>query len=317
AGINFDSPPYGYGDPKSYGIMEKAASRMKDTGAVRHGSECFNYGFPQEIDDSFLLVSDTLENVPWRYLDVTQLQDLLIEKLQEGFVFPLNPKWILCDPGWKKVYDHLMKSEALYSDTCRDVWYPPSLGIRQRIEKICKKHPMGFQAGDGRVSFVASKGYSPLRQALDGGAEMSGNAYFELAELELENFYSRKNTLSRQIALATEPGDSQDKDNGRSSTSRAKRLELYRRDKKELIKMRKEAEDIIEMSNSSHLPPPSVSSKMQGIQSERPAASSRPKLRGRRAQASARSPIKGASSRSPLGRSKKILSFLRPHKEEK
>ena len=230
-GINFDSPPYGYGDPKSYGIMEKAASRMKDTGAVRHGSECFNYGFPQEIDEYFLLVSDTLPGVPFRYLDETQLQDLLIKKLHEGFVFPLNPKWILCDPGWKNVYDHLMKSDALYADTCRDVWYPVQSKIRDRIEKICRKHPRGFVRADGRVSFVASKGYSPLRQVLEqGGEEMSGNAYFELAELELENYYSRKNTLSRQLNLANERIDEEEeeeegKDNN-VADKRARGLEL-------------------------------------------------------------------------------------------
>jgi len=323
SGINFDSPPYGYGDPKSYGIMEKASSRMKDTGAVRHGSECFNYGFPQEIDETFLLVSDTLENVPWRYLDVTQLQDLLCQKLQEGFVFPLNPKWILCDPGWKKVYDHLMKSDALYADTCRDVWYPTSLGIRERIEKICKEYPQGFQRGNGRISFVASKGYSPLRQALDGGAEMSGNAYFELAELELENFYSRKNTLSRQLALAAEPDDPKEKKDVKPK-DRNSRLELYKRDKIELIKMRKEAEDIIEMSNTGNMPTAGAG-RMKGIQSERPAATttsgdsgnSRSKLRGRKPNnASARSPVKGRSSRSPMRAKKMFSKILHRHKED-
>ena len=27
----------------------------------RHGPECFNYSFPQELDDKFLVISDTLE----------------------------------------------------------------------------------------------------------------------------------------------------------------------------------------------------------------------------------------------------------------
>jgi len=291
-GINFDSPPYGYGDPKSYGIMSKAASRMKQTGAVRHGSECFNYGFPQEIDETFLLISDTLPTVPFRYLDVNQLQDLLLQKISEGFVFPLNPKWILCDPGWKNVYDHLMKSDALYADSCRDVWYPPSTGVRDRIEKICKKHPQGFERANGRVSFMPSKGYSPLRQLLEqGGEEMSGNAYFELAELELENYYSRKNTLSRQVALANEKGD--DQNDTTAKDKRARGLELYRRDKKELIKMRKEAESIIEQANlghSEHLIA-GIQSERPGInptQSERPTA--RPKMRGRRNAKSGSSP---------------------------
>jgi len=307
-GINFDSPPYGYGDPKSYGIMEKAATRMKDTGAVRHGSECFNYGFPQEIDETFLLVSDTLPNVPFRYLDVTQLQDLLLQKIQEGFVFPLNPKWILCDPGWKKVYDKLMKSDALYADSCRDVWYPTSLKIRERIETICLKHPEGFKRADGRVSYVASKGYSPLRQLLEKGEELSGNAYFELAELELENYYSRKNTLSRQVALAKVREDAEENGDNETADKRARGLELYRRDKKELIQMRKESEDIIQQANSIQLASSSRDTihrsehLMQGIQSERPGVRSerpgaRPKMKGRRGAKSRRNPMSKLGSK--------------------
>lgn len=258
--ISFDSPPYGYGDPKSYGIMEKAALRLKGTGAVRHGSECFNYAFPQEIDETFLLISDTLDKVPFRYLKVNELQDLLLTKIAEGFVFPLNPKWILCDPGWKKVYDYLMDSEALYADTCRDVWYPTSLGIRDRISSICNKYPDGFTRADGRISFVPAKGYSPLRQCLEGGAEMSGNAAFELAELELEN-YSRKLTLARQIQKASEELSADEDEDGdivasmRKSQNgqnydRHKKMEMYRKEKEKALQMQKEAEEFIQMSHS-------------------------------------------------------------------
>ena len=41
------TPKYGNGDPKSYEIFEVAASRLQDTGCVRHGAECFNWWFPQ------------------------------------------------------------------------------------------------------------------------------------------------------------------------------------------------------------------------------------------------------------------------------
>ena len=50
-GFHPEIPEYGFGDPKSYSIMEQAALRLRGTGAVRHGSECFNYYFPQEIDE--------------------------------------------------------------------------------------------------------------------------------------------------------------------------------------------------------------------------------------------------------------------------
>eukprot|EP00536_Pseudo-nitzschia_multiseries_P011128 jgi/Psemu1/145959/gw1.364.25.1 len=144
-GFHIETPEYGFGDPKSTSIMEHAAHKLKSTGAVRHGSECFNYGFPQEIDDMFLLISDTLKPVPWKYVNVKDLQAILSEKIAEGFMFPLNPKWILCDPGWKKLYDDLMASDALYADLSKDVWYPPYSGIREKIEDIYKRYPNGFQ----------------------------------------------------------------------------------------------------------------------------------------------------------------------------
>ncbi len=31
------------------------------TASTRHGPECFNYGFPQELDGQFLIISDELD----------------------------------------------------------------------------------------------------------------------------------------------------------------------------------------------------------------------------------------------------------------
>jgi hypothetical protein len=174
--IHPDIPEYGFGDPKSYGIMEHAAIQLLDTGAVRHGSECFNYYFPQEIDESFLLISDTLKPVPWRYVNVQQLQSILSQRISDGFVFPLNPKWILCDPGWKQLYDQLMASDALYAEYTKDVWYPPNSGVREKIDRIYDKHPCGFQLENGSSS---------LRRSFDRGIGLSGISAFDLAELEL------------------------------------------------------------------------------------------------------------------------------------
>ncbi|CAB9502424.1 expressed unknown protein [Seminavis robusta] len=228
---NMVIPEYGFGDPKSYGIMERAAMQLIDTGAVRHGSECFNYYFPQEIDDYFLLISDTLKPVPWKYVNVEELQAILSQRVKDGFVFPLNPKWILCDPGWKELYDELMASDALYAEYTKDVWYPPFSGVREKIDLIHKKHPNGFQRQRGRASFIASQqGYSPLRQNLEDGNQLSGNAAFDLAELELQNFTSRKNALAAQIQLASlnelpggggDTGDSSDDDDDQETAAQS------------------------------------------------------------------------------------------------
>lgn len=43
------TPKYGNGDPRSYEIIEVAVSRLKETGCVRHGAECFNYFFRELV----------------------------------------------------------------------------------------------------------------------------------------------------------------------------------------------------------------------------------------------------------------------------
>lgn len=201
---NPEIPPYGFGDPKSYGIMERAAMQLIDTGAVRHGAESFNYYFPQEIDETLLIISDTLKPVPWMYVNVKQLQSILSQRIWDGFVFPINPKWILCDPGWKRLYDQLLASDALYAEYTKEVWYPPFSGIRDKIDKIAAKHPKGFQrrrvdpAKKSKQDDDNKAPYSPLRRNLE--TKMSGNAAFDLAELELAHFERRKRHCHANLA---------------------------------------------------------------------------------------------------------------------
>jgi hypothetical protein len=150
--------------------MECAVSRLSMCGAVRHGAECFNFWFPQELDDEFLLVSDMLPgNVPWKYVGVTELQEFLYDKIEEGFTFPLNPKWVLCDEGWKRIYDRLMISESNNVQESLDIWFPTESGIRERIETIHERHPRGFLQ-EKRAN------------------RMSGTEAMDLATLELDQY---------------------------------------------------------------------------------------------------------------------------------
>ena len=138
-------PEYGYGDPKSYEITKGAVEQIKSN-AVRHGAECFNYYFPQEIDDHFLLVSDDLEgSSAWKYVKVKELQQFLSVKIDEGFCCPLNLKWILADRGWKKIYDKMMASKCTVVQKSLDSWYPPESGIREQIETAHRRFPQGFR----------------------------------------------------------------------------------------------------------------------------------------------------------------------------
>lgn len=132
-------PRFGFGDPISYSIVENAVERLQLSGAVRHGAECFNYYFPQDLDDEFLLVCENINgeiSVPWKYVGVDELQDVLAAKIEEGFCFPLNPKWILMDQGWMHLYQKLLYSQHKNVQDAMNIWFPPESGLRDDIERI-------------------------------------------------------------------------------------------------------------------------------------------------------------------------------------
>lgn len=124
----------------------------------------------QELDESYLVISDTFPGVPWRYTDTSGLINILSEKIDQGFTFPLNPKWILCDPGWKVVYDKLLASVKPNVQNSMDIWYPEE--IRKRIDEISNKYPSGF--------IDTSK-----------GSDQSSGVRADLAQLELKRFVVR------------------------------------------------------------------------------------------------------------------------------
>jgi len=156
-----EMPEFGFGDPKSYAIIKAAVARLSVNGAVRHGAECFNYIFPQELDEHFLVISDHLDsNIPWSYVNVQELQDILCNRIDNGFIFPLNPKWILADHGWKAVYNKMISSDDESAQKSLAVWYPPESGIRELIEDIHIRFPNGFQSLNVRSgNRCANKGH--------------------------------------------------------------------------------------------------------------------------------------------------------------
>lgn len=140
-------PRFGFGDPTSYSMIEASVRRSaKSCGAVRHGPECFNYFFPQEMDDEFLIIfpGDQL----WHRVSEKELIRILRHKIREGFTFPLNPKWLLCDPGWIYLFQDLLQSSNPGVQDSLDVWFPPESGLRERIIDINRRFPEGFQKVD-------------------------------------------------------------------------------------------------------------------------------------------------------------------------
>jgi len=171
-----EMPSFGYADPRSYKIMTGVVHRLKSNGAVRHGPECFNYGFPQDMDDHYVVVSDTFPGLPWRFANSDELIDILCEKIDRGFTFPLNPKWILCDPGWKQVYDKLLASKKAHVQDSLEIWYPDE--VRRRIHEISTNFPNGFIDPDKGIRGV-------------------GSVQTDLAILELQRYKVRMESLQK------------------------------------------------------------------------------------------------------------------------
>ena len=154
-GFHPEAPPCGFGDPTTYAIFEKAVEKLFVSGAVRHGAECFNFYFPQELDPEFLVIWEGFDKVPWKYLNASKLQAFLHERCADGFSFPLNLKWVLCDPGWYELFLALRASDA--AKPSLDAWFPPSSGLLDRVAAIRAAHPGGFVPTETVVSTVSAE----------------------------------------------------------------------------------------------------------------------------------------------------------------
>lgn len=135
-------PKYGFGDATSIELIESVITSCVESGAVRHGAECFNFSFPQELDDEFLIISEDFDDKPWRSTDKPGLCKFLLEKANEGFSFPLNPVWPVRDEGWYEIYEALRDNPD--NSGPFQAWYPPQSGIAKRIEELHRRFPRGF-----------------------------------------------------------------------------------------------------------------------------------------------------------------------------
>ena len=146
-GFHPELPPYGFGDPLSYSCVRSTSAKVRTTGAVRHGAECFNYYFPQELDDEYLVMWTGFANKKQptlQYMNEVELRSFLSRRVEDGFTFPLNPKWVLCDSGWYPIFSSLCKTSDV------SAWYPPSSGLVESIEAIHDRFPDGIPGGGDR-----------------------------------------------------------------------------------------------------------------------------------------------------------------------
>jgi hypothetical protein len=139
-GFHPELPKYGFGDPTSYALIGDLVKATLSCGAVRHGAECFNFYFPQELDEEFLVVWEGFPDLPWAYKKEGEVRDFLIQMAQQGFSFPINPVWPVRDKGW----DLVMKTVKGNSES-----YGPQVGwnsqhVLDRQASLMKAFPSGF-----------------------------------------------------------------------------------------------------------------------------------------------------------------------------
>ena len=188
-------PKYGFGDPTSYGLISDVIDVTNVCGAVRHGAECFNFYFPQELDDEFLVVWDNFADPPWRQLKEPDLRQFLLERAHEGFCFPINPVWPVRDPGWCDVLEALQQNE----DGARNLkaWFPPESGVLERIEQIHATYPEGFQTDvQEKHSIAIATGRS--KSMYMNMSDLSSLEIADFAELEV-----KKETKARWRRIRT------------------------------------------------------------------------------------------------------------------
>lgn len=141
-GFHPDLPKFGFGDPTSYALIGDVVTTTEGCGAVRHGAECFNFYFPQELDEDFLVIWDGYSDPPWKTLTEPELRQFLLERAAEGFSFPINPVWPVRDKGWVEV----MKALRGHAEgrACMDAWFPPASGVQAKVEDMNVSYPKGF-----------------------------------------------------------------------------------------------------------------------------------------------------------------------------
>jgi len=137
-----EMPEYGFGDPTSQSLIKSIVQATADSGAVRHGAECFNFAFPQELDSEFLIIWENFPDKPWGYFDEDDLRKFLLQRIKEGYCMPLNPVWVVRDVGWFEVFQALQTSD--HAQNPLKAWYPPESGLVPKMLEIHSAFQDGF-----------------------------------------------------------------------------------------------------------------------------------------------------------------------------
>lgn len=131
------------GDATSSGILADLVDAAAETKAVSGRADCWNFWCPYELSSEFLVVWEGFKDKPWEYMAQPTLQQFLIERAGEDFVFPVNPVWPAVDTSWAKVFGTVKEMDGMKK--ALQCWFPPTSGILERISVLTEEHPEGFK----------------------------------------------------------------------------------------------------------------------------------------------------------------------------
>lgn len=193
-----ERPQYGYGDDVSYRLISEVVQATSDTGAVRHGAECFNFFFPQELDPDFLVVYPELDDKPWAYMTEAELRSFLMAEIQKGYIFPMNPVWLVRDQGWYELYEAMKRTPEGACELSK--WYgPPGSGITELIEQIHREFPEGFKVDKDAVD--TSQSWERNNSELDA-CELAALATHTATSMSWTRLRSKVRTLQKLGGLS-------------------------------------------------------------------------------------------------------------------
>lgn len=189
-GFHPEFPKYGFGDPTSYGLIGDVVNATISCGAVRHGAECFNFYFPQELDDEYLVVWEGFPDKPWDYKNEAGLREFLAKRIEENFTFPLNPVWPVRDKGWSDILDKMLANPGVKE--IMSAWDPSGKTI-STIQELHNEFPDGF--------YVLNKDEPEERNRSTVpdmfGEDLMGSERTELAEAALFSHSRLKKAMTK------------------------------------------------------------------------------------------------------------------------
>jgi len=151
---------YGFADACTENLVAGLVRQTESSGAVRHGPECFNFYFPQEMDKEFVIVWDGLWaecQKPWKVVTEPELRRFLLERVEEDYCFPVHPVWPVRDIGWREVLDALRNQK--HAQEYLKPWYSPIDGFWSRMDRLLQFSPekLHLRKADGDEELLIVK----------------------------------------------------------------------------------------------------------------------------------------------------------------